>query len=64
MCLNYRYLSWDKLSSACCPLSFSNQNPQSRICCFLLSLFLVGGTNWREPPAAQLRLIGKPEHIV
>lgn len=54
------YLSWDKLPSARCPLSFSNQNPQSSICCFLFSLLLVGCTDWREPPSTQLGLVGEP----
>lgn len=59
--LKNQYLSWDKLSSAGCPLSLSNQNPQCSICCLLFSLLLVGRTHRGEPASAQLGLVGEPE---
>lgn len=58
-----QYLCWDKLPSAGCPLSLSNQDPQSCICCFLLPLLLVGCTHWREPASTQLGLVGEPEQV-
>lgn len=58
--LKSQYLSWDELSCAGCFLSFSDQNPQSSICCLLFALLLVGCTHWWEPASTQLGLVGEP----
>lgn len=55
-----QYLSWDQLSRAGCSLSFSDQDPQSSICCLLFALFLVGCAHWWEPASTQLGLVGEP----
>lgn len=55
-----QHLSWDQLSCARCSLSFSNQNPQSGVCCLLLPLLLVGRTHCWEPASTQLGLVGEP----
>lgn len=61
--LKRQNLCWDKLPSACCSLSLSNQNPQSSVCCFLFSLLLVRCTHWREPTSTQLSLVGESEQV-
>lgn len=53
-------LGWDELSCAGCSLSFSDQDPQSGVCCLLFALLLVGRTHWWEPATPQLGLVGEP----
>lgn len=58
--LQSQYLSWDQLSGAGCSLSFSNQNPQSGVCCLLFALLLVGRAHRWEPSSTQFGLVGEP----